>query len=760
MKYSPTKPFRAWFTNLQHHIFRDWSAAKTERNRRALNQAIIRAENELCQARMRVIAIPRQTETTQVLLDEFLSYEAIQQVFEETNKGSLLAQLQAKRDALSQQTSPDQTDENGAKTLQKPANSNPQVLQALNLLERAIKQLDEFENAQTIQTNAALKFEIESAKQLLQRVQAVRDDFIKSQENPSILCDELNHLQLMLSQMRYEVTNAQRLSTLKRFGPKIEQISQVAKSVSSDQVGVVYLVASTSLEVERWLCRYQWNLASLPTGWFLGYFVNRFRDVTRLIGRVSGIKGAQYSDKNTIKGKIIAGLIVSLFIWLSIFFGVSLLMLIGKFVVQSINTDNTRRIAVARAEINTLQDKILKSFDATVSTLTISQLSTLPLTDNKIALQLSYQKIAATRTLLLSLPSSLPRCEVNSGFTGFAPGSTLADCREDITAIERKNITAIEPVSAPKSSNPPQNEEPVSSPKSSNPPQNEEPVSSPKSSNPPQNELLKLLRLELLSLENHQQIDSILLTFSTAVQNTKSDGTSAYSTQIQTARKQIISEIDTLRNSETFLVLIDFFNTLDASLQAKLEGDLKQLTPAATEQSKPDKDANDENATLSSNLRDFYQKVDKSDANSQLTGMSNVFFQWSTDTIYTQHIYRFLLALLAGGIGGIISIFTRIDDIEKQNPSSPFLLGLLQPLIGATFSIVVMLVLSTPAAEVIKILPQELYLRPDIKNSVQQSNDVKKLDSREVYLILIVGFIVGFSERFAKNAFNGISRTP
>lgn len=58
MKYSSTKPFGAWFTNLQHHIFRDWSAAKTERNRRALNQRIIRAEKELCQARMRVLSCP------------------------------------------------------------------------------------------------------------------------------------------------------------------------------------------------------------------------------------------------------------------------------------------------------------------------------------------------------------------------------------------------------------------------------------------------------------------------------------------------------------------------------------------------------------------------------------------------------------------------------------------------------------------------------------------------------------------------------
>jgi len=103
MKYSPTKPFGTWFTNLRHHLFRDWFTAKTERKRRALKQAIARAENNLCQARTRVITIPRQTETTQVLLDEFLSYEAIREVFEQTNKGSFLAQLQDKRNALSQQ---------------------------------------------------------------------------------------------------------------------------------------------------------------------------------------------------------------------------------------------------------------------------------------------------------------------------------------------------------------------------------------------------------------------------------------------------------------------------------------------------------------------------------------------------------------------------------------------------------------------------------------------------------------------------------
>ena len=530
-------------------------------------------------------------------------------------------------------------------------------------------------------------------------------------------------MQLLLNQIRYEVNSAHRLSTLQRFSPKIEQMSQVAKSVSSDQVGIVYLVVATSLEVERWLCRYQWNLASLPTGWFLGYFVNRFRDVTRLLGRVSGIKGAHYSDKNTLKGKVIAGLIASLFIWLSIFFGVSLIMLIGKFVVQSIGADNTRRISAARTEINTFQDNVLKSFDATTNALPLAQLSTVP-TDNKIALGLSYKKIASITNLLSSFNTSLPQCQVNQDFTGFREDSSLVNCQNSVTDAVNKENT-------PTSKTPLQNQ---------------------------QNQLLTLLSLELESLTDHQQIDSRLSTSSSVVRGTEPGSISAYTNQLQATRNQIIAEINSLRKSETLLTLIDFFNSLDKKQSTELQNDLIQLTRLDTVPGNQNL-----STKLSNELKTFYQKLDKYDEDAQVTGISNVFFKWSTDTTYTQHIYRFLLALLAGGIGGIVSIFTRIDDIEKQNSNSPFLLGLLQPLIGATFSIVVMLVLSTPAVEVIKILPQELYLRPDIQTSPQQPNATlksKDLDSREVYLILIVGFIVGFSERFAKNAFNSISRNP
>lgn len=722
MKHSSTKSLRVWFTDLQRHLFRDWSATKTERKRRALRQALTRAENDLCQARARVVAIPRQTETIQALLEEFLSYEATQKIFEEHGKASILTQIQEKRDTLSQLTRSESyiDKEAGVKMLQ-ASSSTSQLLQSLNLLERAVKLLDELTsanltNAQTLQADPTLTAEIESSKQLLQRVQAVRDDFINNQENPSILCDDLNHLQLLLNQIRYEVNAAYRLSTLQRFSPKIEQISQVAKSVTSEQVGIVYLVSSTSLEIERWLCRYQWNLASLPTGWFLGYFVNRFRDITRLLSRVSGIRGAHYSNKNTVKGKIIAGLIVSLFIWLSIFFGVSLLMLIGKFVVQSIGASNTRRISVAKTEINAFQDNILKSFDASVSALPLAQLSTLP-ANNKTSLKLSYEKTASITNLLSSLNLPLTRCNVTPDFTGFQAGSSLVECRTEVAEALQK-VENSNPATA-----------------------SQEP-------------LLKVLNLELLSLEDQQQIDNKLLTFSTTVQGTNPADLPAYGTQLKTTRDQIIAEIDRLKRSETILVLIDFFNSLNAEEREALDNQLNAFRTVQSDRTQPNIDTN-----LGKKLSDFYQTAKSYDTDSQLTSTSNVFFQWSTDATYTQHIYRFLLALLAGGIGGVVSIFTRIDDIEKQNPNSPFLLGLLQPLIGATFSIVAMLVLSTPAVDVIKILPRELYLQPDATtpNAIVQP---KELNSREVYLILVVGFIVGFSERFAKNAFNSISRNP
>jgi hypothetical protein len=86
---------------------------------------------------------------------------------------------------------------------------------------------------------------------------------------------------------------------------------------------------------------------------------------------------------------------------------------------------------------------------------------------------------------------------------------------------------------------------------------------------------------------------------------------------------------------------------------------------------------------------------------------------------------------------------------------------MLQPLIGAALSLVVMAILSSRAAEIIKILPSEFYLRNDISELKNYDNGASiprnPLDSEEIYTILIIDFIVGFSERFSRNALGSIS---
>ena len=151
------------------------------------------------------------------------------------------------------------------------------------------------------------------------------------------------------------------------------------------------------------------------------------------------------------------------------------------------------------------------------------------------------------------------------------------------------------------------------------------------------------------------------------------------------------------------------------------------------------------------------QKLNALSNKQRREGIYTALFTWSTDRVHTDHVHRFLLALLAGAVGGIISILTRIDNIEQENLSSPFLFGLLQPFIGAAFSIMAMLILSSQAAEVIKILPNEFHLRSDISELSNSEPSENPLDSNEVYKILIVGFLVGFSERLAKNAFASAS---
>ena len=429
-------------TGLRRYLFRNWSAAKTERKRRQLNKAIAKTESDIRQARYRVIAIPRQVEETKFILDEILSYDAIREILEDNGKESVLSQIEEKRDFLTRfLTQEDRTDQpsgNIAPTdISKIANINFQVTGSLNLVEKLARQLNDLAEKDVRGTKSNLSQELESAKKLLQKTEKIREDYAHSKENPSILCDELNHLQLLLSKIRCEVGLIYRLSTLKKFSSRVEQISQAANSIHSDQKDIVSFVGASTVDVERWLNRYQWNICSLPTGWLLGWFFNRFKDTTRLFRQLSGFRGLYYSDQETAKGKIIAGLAISLFAWLLVSFLISIFMLGGKVVIQAIVTDKTERIRAAQQEIDKAREEVKTILDEDVQrileTLSINQLPNFP-QNNQTALNNSYTKIKA---IVDSLDSNelvdLSDCRVNEDKTGFGQRIILGEMSPQIT---------------------------------------------------------------------------------------------------------------------------------------------------------------------------------------------------------------------------------------------------------------------------------------------------------------------------------------
>ena len=102
-------------------------------------------------------------------------------------------------------------------------------------------------------------------------------------------------------------------------------------------------------------------------------------------------------------------------------------------------------------------------------------------------------------------------------------------------------------------------------------------------------------------------------------------------------------------------------------------------------------------------------------------------------------------AILFGILGGAVSILTRIRspaDLQKLNPISLFLNCLFKPLVGATFAAVIYCMLAT---------------------GIFASVVTERFTGDRAYLYVLfaaaVGFVAGFSERFATDAIGGVQTT-
>jgi hypothetical protein len=95
---------------------------------------------------------------------------------------------------------------------------------------------------------------------------------------------------------------------------------------------------------------------------------------------------------------------------------------------------------------------------------------------------------------------------------------------------------------------------------------------------------------------------------------------------------------------------------------------------------------------------------------------------------------------LAGALGSIISILIRLEeykDSDYKGSSAPILVGFAKPLIGTAFGLFLFTIINSNILPIIKV--------PDSVGTPQQSSDIR------YYFFFSVAFMVGFSERLAKD---------
>jgi hypothetical protein len=101
----------------------------------------------------------------------------------------------------------------------------------------------------------------------------------------------------------------------------------------------------------------------------------------------------------------------------------------------------------------------------------------------------------------------------------------------------------------------------------------------------------------------------------------------------------------------------------------------------------------------------------------------------------------FLLSIVSGAAGSIISILTRIDEYKNKDENEqyedsilPIVIGVIKPIVGAGFGVLVFAVIGS------QILPI----------SLGHTNDQKRQDLRWLSFVAIT-FVAGFSERLVKD---------
>jgi hypothetical protein len=105
------------------------------------------------------------------------------------------------------------------------------------------------------------------------------------------------------------------------------------------------------------------------------------------------------------------------------------------------------------------------------------------------------------------------------------------------------------------------------------------------------------------------------------------------------------------------------------------------------------------------------------------------------ETLFGVPAHLFLMVLVFGSVGSVVSIMVRIQDfltLEMRDKFILYFIGAFKPIIGMAFALFVFAVIKS------NILPIAI-----------------KIDS-EYYFFMATSFLAGFSERFAKDIVNSL----
>ncbi|BDI15272.1 hypothetical protein ANSO36C_10740 [Nostoc cf. commune SO-36] len=134
--------------------------------------------------------------------------------------------------------------------------------------------------------------------------------------------------------------------------------------------------------------------------------------------------------------------------------------------------------------------------------------------------------------------------------------------------------------------------------------------------------------------------------------------------------------------------------------------------------------------TLNSNLAELNAQYSKRQS---INAKSNEF------------LLQLSLAISAGTLGSIISILIRIEEFQKKkysDPLTPFLVGAFKPMIGGAFAVLFLALINSGI-----IL---MFVNPSVFKLNPTTNPESSQDQQRS-LIFVIAFVVGFSERLAKD---------